>query len=48
MDTDVDACTDNPFRGLVLLMQIFWGPMFWPIIVGNAPAYVWCVYQVLV
>ena len=47
MDTDIDACTDDPFRGLVLLMRIFWGPMFWPIIIGNVLAYLWCVYQVL-
>jgi hypothetical protein len=48
MDTDLDERTDNPFRGLVLLMRIFWGPMFWPIIIGNVLAYLWCVYQVLV
>jgi hypothetical protein len=48
MDTDLDERTDNPFRGLVLLMRILWGPMFWPIIIGNVLAYLWCVYEVLV
>ena len=47
MDTDIDVRTDDPLRGLVLLMRIFWGPMFWPIIIGNVMAYLWCVYQVL-
>ena len=47
MDTDIDACADDPLRGLVLLMRIFWGPMFWPIIIGNVLAYLWGAYQVL-
>jgi hypothetical protein len=47
MDTDTDAGKNDAFLGLVLLMRIFWGPMFWPIIIGNALAYLWCVYQVL-
>ena len=46
MDTDIDACTDDPFRGLVLLMRIFWGLMFWPIIIGNVLAYLWGAYQI--
>jgi hypothetical protein len=48
MDTDIDERTDDPFQGLVLLMRIFWGPMFWPIIIGNVLAYLWCVYQAFV
>jgi hypothetical protein len=48
IDIDIDACTDDLFRGLVLLMRIFWGPMFWPSIIGNVLAYLWCAYQVLV
>ena len=47
MDTDIDERTDDPLRGLVLIMRTFWGPMFWPIIIGNVLAYLWCVYQVL-
>ena len=47
MDTDIDERTDDPLRGLVLLMRIFWGPMFWPSIIGNVLAYLWCAYQVL-
>jgi hypothetical protein len=46
MDTNIDSGKNDAFLGLVLLMRIFWGPMFWPIIIGNALAYLWCVYQV--
>jgi hypothetical protein len=48
MDTNIDECMDDPFQGLVLLMRIFWGPMFWPSIIVKVLAYLWCAYQVLV
>ena len=48
METDaLDHGDDGVGQGFMTVMRIFWGPMFWPIIIGNALAYLWCAYQVL-
>jgi hypothetical protein len=48
MDTDnLDHGNDGVGQVFMTVMRVFWGPLTWPLIIVNALAYLWCVYQAL-
>jgi hypothetical protein len=49
MDTDaLDHGNDGVGQVFMMVMRVFWGPLTWPLIIGNVLGYLWCAYQVLV
>ena len=47
MVTDIDDGNDSVGQVLMTVMRVFWGRLTWPLIIINALAYLWCVYQAL-
>ncbi len=43
IDPDVEPV--RPFAALVFYMRLFYGPLFWPIVIANAIGWTWCTYQ---
>ena len=44
MDEHLDTGDNEAFKGLLMLMRLVWGPLFWPMLVANAAGFVWCLY----
>lgn len=42
---DSESEPEHPFAVLWFFMRLFYGPLFWPIMLVNAIGWAWCVYQ---
>lgn len=43
MDEHPETGEHEAFAGLLILMRLIWGPLYWPMLVANAIGFEWCI-----